>query len=154
MQRRKKENVRIVRVLLKRMVMQEIGLWFASTNESWIEANISNMMTVCYPCHESIETKTITTMRKCSIFTLERKTRIPLVRGRQDLLDPNTNSMVLVWDHSFENYRINLGNLSSSYYHQQFHQHQALKRRPREWMREFWCIGKCGILLIQSSECL
>ena len=44
MQRRKKENVR---VLLKPMVMQEIALWFASTNESWIEANISNMMTVC-----------------------------------------------------------------------------------------------------------
>ncbi len=51
--------------------------------------------------------------------------------GGVDILDLNTNNMVRFSDHSFENFRINLRNLSSSYYRQQFHQHLALKHQPK-----------------------
>jgi hypothetical protein len=46
--------------------------WLASTNETRIETNITNMMSVGEPSHETIETETIATMRKCSILALYR----------------------------------------------------------------------------------
>jgi hypothetical protein len=41
-----------------------------STDETWIETNITNMMSVREPGHETIEAETIATMRKCSVLAL------------------------------------------------------------------------------------
>ena len=44
-----------------------------STDKTWIETNITNVMSIREPSHETIETETITTMRKCSVLALQNE---------------------------------------------------------------------------------
>lgn len=43
----------------------------AALDESWVQADVSDVMSVQQPGEETLQTQTITTMRACAVFPLK-----------------------------------------------------------------------------------
>lgn len=50
----------------------------AALDESWVQADVSDVMSVQQPGEETLQTQTVTTVRACAVFPL---VSIPVVRG-------------------------------------------------------------------------
>ena len=68
----------------------------ASTNKSWIEAHVTDMMAVGQPCHETIQTEPITTMGECAILTLKENGRVTMMSKRTSIF-PYLIKIPVVW---------------------------------------------------------
>ena len=55
----------------------------AALDESWVQADVSDVMSVQQPGEETLQTQTVTTVRTCAILPL---VSVPVVRSRVDPL--------------------------------------------------------------------
>lgn len=55
--------------------------WFASADESWVETNLSDVVTVKQPAEEALQTETVAAMRLATVHAL---ISVPVVRSWVD----------------------------------------------------------------------